>query len=287
MKLQLFTRQLNRQLVVVTFLNVMALLTPPTALAADTIIVQSTTSTANSGLYDHLLPKIEAQTGIRAHVVAVGTGQAIRNARRCDGDVLLVHAKSAEQAFVDAGYGKQRFDLMYNDFVFVGPATDPARIAGLTDPVQALTRIAQSESLFASRADNSGTHKKELALWMRSEIDPQRHSGQWYRETGSGMGATLNTAIGMNAYTMSDRATWISFRNKADYRIVVEGNKSLFNQYGVTLVNKAKCPHVRSNAGQRFIDWLRSVRGQQAIAAYRLNGQQLFFPNAATHTPLK
>ena len=244
------------------------------------IIVQSTTSTANSGLYDHLLPAFEAKSGISVNVVAVGTGQAIRNAQNCDGDVLLVHAKPSEEAFVDDGYGVERFDLMYNDFVIVGPAADPAGIAGENNVLTALSKIAESESIFASRGDDSGTHKKEVALWKAAGVDPTEASGAWYRETGSGMGATLNTGVGMDAYVLVDRATWISFKNKGDFKIVVEGNDALFNQYGVILVSPEKCPNVKSEHGQTFIDWLLSQDGQNAIQAYRIEEQQLFFPNA-------
>lgn len=247
--------------------------------AAESILVQSTTSTANSGLYAHLLPIFEAASGIKANVVAVGTGQAIRNARNCDGDVLLVHATAAEQAFVAEGYGVERFDLMYNDFVFVGPPEDAAGIAGEAAGA-ALSQIASEKALFASRGDDSGTHKKELALWQAAGVDPADASGTWYRETGSGMGATLNVAVGMGAYTMTDRATWISFGNKADFEIMVEGDDALFNQYGIILVNPERCPSVNAVAGQAFIDWMTSEAGQAAIEAYRRDGQQLFFPNA-------
>ncbi|KUP91505.1 substrate-binding domain-containing protein [Tritonibacter horizontis] len=251
------------------------------ALAADqTILVQSTTSTANSGLYDHLLPLFHDTTGIQVNVVAVGTGQAIKNAQNCDGDVLLVHAKTAEEAFVDAGYGTLRTDLMYNDFVIVGPATDPADIGGMADVQAALSKIAATGGGFASRGDDSGTHKKELALWAEAGIDPTSASGDWYRETGSGMGATLNAGIGMGAYVMTDRATWISFGNKQDYVIQVEGDDALFNQYGVIPVNSAKCPSANIDAARIFADWLTSPAGQEAIASYRIDGQQLFFPNA-------
>ena len=201
------------------------------------IIVQSTTSTANSGLLEAILPAFEAKTGIEVRVVAVGTGQAIKNAQNGDGDVLLVHAKAAEETFVAQGYGVERFDLMYNDFVFVGPADDPAGISGGTDAAAALAAIAGTQSIFASRGDDSGTHKKELSLWRAAGIDPTGASGSWYRETGSGMGATLNAAAGMSAYTMSDRATWISFANKGGLKVVVEGGEALFNQYGVIRVN--------------------------------------------------
>lgn len=244
------------------------------------IIVQSTTSTANSGLYDHLLPLFQEANDITVNVVAVGTGQAIRNAQNCDGDVLLVHAKAAEETFVEAGYGVERFDLMYNDFVIVGTPTDPAGIRGSTDAGMALTKIAEAKALFASRSDDSGTHKKEMALWQAAGIDPTGASGDWYRETGSGMGATLNTGIGMNAYVMTDRATWISFENKRDFEIMTEGDNALFNQYGAVLVNPERCPNVKAIPGQAFIDWLLSEDGQSAIQAYSIDGQQMFFPNA-------
>jgi tungstate transport system substrate-binding protein len=244
------------------------------------IVLQSTTSTANSGLYDALLPQFTAATGIRVHVVAVGTGQAIRNARNGDGDVLLVHAREAEEQFVAEGYGVERRDVMYNDFVIVGPVDDPAGVAGAPLAADALRVIAATRSPFASRGDDSGTHKKELALWRAAEIDPAAASGDWYRETGSGMGATLNIAVGMNAYALTDRATWISFGNKGQHRILSEGDAALFNQYGVILVNPARHPGVQAAAGQSFVDWITGDAGQSAIAAYRLEDQQLFFPNA-------
>lgn len=252
----------------------------PSQAQDNAIIVQSTTSTANSGLYDYLLPVFEKASGVTVHVVAVGTGQAIKNARNCDGDVLLVHARPAEEKFVADGRGVERFDLMYNDFVIVGPPADPAGIAGMSDAQAAFRKIAESEALFASRGDDSGTHKKEMALWRDTGIDTQSASGGWYRETGSGMGATLNAGVGMGAYVMTDRATWISFKNKGDFEILVEGDEDLFNQYGVILVNQEKCPNVNAEAGQTFVDWLLSKEGQEAIASYRMQGQQLFFPNA-------
>lgn len=248
--------------------------------ADDAIILQSTTSTANSGLYDHILPKFTDKTGIQVNVVAVGTGQAIRNARNGDGDVLLVHARPAEEKFVEDGYGVARFDVMYNDFIIVGPPSDPAGIAGGADATAALAKIAQAKAPFASRADDSGTHKKEMALWADAGIDPTVASGGWYRETGSGMGATLNAAVGMNAYSMTDRGTWISFGNKGEFRILVEGDDALFNQYGIILVDPEKHPRVNAAAGRTFIDWILGDEGQEAIAGYRLDGQQLFFPNA-------
>lgn len=250
------------------------------ALADDTIIVQSTTSTQNSGLYKHLLPAFKSKTGIQVNVVAVGTGQAIKNAKNCDGDVLLVHAKPAEEKFVSEGYGVKRSDLMYNDFIIVGAPGDPAKVGGMKDAPAALKKIAVSKATFASRGDNSGTYKKEVHLWKAAGVDPKSGSGKWYRETGSGMGATLNAGVGMGAYVMTDRATWISFKNKGDFKIQVEGDKNLFNQYGVILVNPKKCPKVKQAAGQKFIDWLLNKEGQKAIADYQLGGKQLFFPNA-------
>jgi tungstate transport system substrate-binding protein len=248
--------------------------------AAESIIVQSTTSTKNSGLYDYLLPLVEADTGVQVNVVAVGTGQAIKNAERCDGDVLLVHAKASEEKFVAAGYGVSRSDLMYNDFVVVGPADDPAGVTGSNSVSDSLEKIAAKQALFASRGDDSGTHKAELRLWKATSVNPADSSGSWYRETGSGMGATLNIAVGMGAYAMTDRATWTKFGNKSDFQIHVEGDDRLFNQYGVILVNPDKCPNVKSAAGQQFIDWLLSEKGQNAIASYKVAGNQLFFPNA-------
>ena len=256
------------------------MLSTPALAEEKSILVQSTTSTANSGLYDYILPMFTAKTGIKVNVVAVGTGQAIKNAQNGDGDVLLVHAKASEEKFVAEGWGVERSDVMYNDFVIVGPAADPAGIAGSKDAVAAMKTIANKKSLFASRGDNSGTHKKEVSLWKAAAVDTAANSGDWYRETGSGMGATLNTAVGMGAYALTDRATWISFKNKGDYKIVVEGDKGLFNQYGVILVNPAKHPQVKQAEGQAFIDWILGSEGQAAIASYKLNDQQLFFPNA-------
>lgn len=247
---------------------------------ADTIIVQSTTSTQNSGLYDYLLPILKKDTGIQANIVAVGTGQAINNARRCDGDLLLVHARSAEETFVADGYGEYRRDLMYNDFVIVGPKADPANVAGARDVTDALQRIRQAGAKFASRGDDSGTHKKERSLWQEAAIDPVAGSGQWYLETGSGMGATLNTGVGLGAYVLTDRATWMSFANKQDSTILFEGAPPLFNQYGVIPVSAAKCPNVNREAAETFARWLLSEAGQAAIAAYQVDGKQLFFPNA-------
>jgi tungstate transport system substrate-binding protein len=251
------------------------------ALAEDaSIVVQSTTSTANSGLYDFILPKFTEKTGIKVNVVAVGTGQAIKNAMNGDGDVLLVHARPAEEKFVADGYGVQRFDVMYNDYIIVGPPADPAKVAGSKDAAAALKKIADAKALFASRADNSGTHQQEMELWKATGVDAKAASGSWYRETGSGMGATLNTGLGMGAYVLTDRGTWISFKNKGDYKILVEGDKALFNQYGVILISPQKHPKVKVKEGQAFVDWIIGTEGQQAIADYRIEGEQLFFPNA-------
>lgn len=244
------------------------------------IIVQSTTSTQNSGLLDAILPIFTKVHGIEVRVVAVGTGQAIRNATNGDGDVLLVHAKSAEDKFIADGFGVKRFNLMYNDFVLLGPANDPADINGGDDITEALHSIALTQSLFASRGDDSGTHKAELRLWEASMVDARSASGKWYRETGSGMGATLNVAIGIGAYVLTDRATWIAFGNKGNYQIAVEGDHRLFNQYGVILVNPKKHANVKATAGQIFIDWLLGSDGQKAISNFSIDGQQLFFPNA-------
>lgn len=251
------------------------------ALAADKFItVSSTTSTANSGLFDTILPIFEKKTGIQVRVVAVGTGQAILQARKGDADVLFVHHKPSEEKFVAEGYGVERFDVMYNDFVIAGPAADPAGVKGMKDAPAALNKIAGAEAAFASRADNSGTHKKELELWKAAGIDVKAHSGTWYRETGSGMGATLNTATGMDAYVLTDRGTWLSFKNRGNLAVLVEGDPVLFNQYGIILVNPKKHPHVKADLGQSFVDWVLSAEGQQAIGDFKINGEQLFKPNA-------
>jgi tungstate transport system substrate-binding protein len=244
------------------------------------IIVQSTTSTQNSGLFEHILPEFTKKTGIDVRVVAVGTGQALKNAENGDGDVVLVHSKPDEEKFVAEGWGVNRHDVMYNDFVIVGPAADPAKIAGLKAAPEAFKKIAAAEAPFASRGDDSGTNKAELKLWQEAGADPSLASGKWYLETGSGMGATLNTAVGKQAYTLTDRGTWLSFANKDDFKILVEGDPKLFNQYGVILVNPAKHPNVKAEEGQAFIDWLIGPEGQAAIASYKIDGQQLFFPNA-------
>ncbi len=257
------------------------LLLAPLVQAGDRfIVVQSTTSTENSGLYDWLLPRFTADSGIEVRVVAVGTGQALRNARNGDGDVLIVHARAAEDAFVADGHGVRRHDLMVNDFIIVGPRADPARLRDAPNAAAALNRIAETGAIFVSRGDDSGTHKKELALWHSADLDPAGGGAGWYRESGSGMGATLNIAIGMDAHTLTDRATWVSFGNKGHHAILAEGDPALQNPYGVILVNPEVHPGVRARDGQVFIDWLLSPTGQAAIAAFRVNGQQLFFPNA-------
>lgn len=255
------------------------------ASAGRAITVQSTTSTHNSGLYGHLLPLFEADTGIVARVVAVGTGQALDNARRCDGDVLVVHAPEAEQRFVAEGYGTERRPLMHNDFVLLGPADDPAGIAGSTDAGAALARIAAAEVPFVSRGDDSGTHKKELALWEAAGTDPRVASGTWYREVGAGMGAALNIAVNMNAYVLADRATWVSHGNRGEHHIVAEGDPALHNPYAVVPVNPERCPNVDGEGAAIFADWLISPRGQSAIAAHEVNGVQLFTPDAPGAQP--
>ena len=244
------------------------------------ITVASTTSTEQSGLFKHMLPVFEKKTGIQVRVVAQGTGQALDMGRRGDADVVFVHDKVAEERFVADGFGVQRFEVMYNDFVLVGPKADPAKIAGSKDIVDAYRKIAAVGAPFASRGDKSGTHAAELRLWKTSGVDPLTGKGTWYRETGSGMGPTLNTASAMNAYSFTDRGTWLSFKNRGDLVIVVEGDQKLFNQYGVMLVNPAKHPHVKKDPGQAFVDWVISPEGQQTIAAYKIGTDQLFFPNA-------
>jgi len=249
--------------------------------AADNfIIVQSTTSTQNSGLFEHILPLFTQKTGIEVRVVAVGTGQALKNAEKGDGDVVLVHSQRDEEKFVADGWGVKRYPVMYNDFIIVGPAADPAQIAGIKQARDALKKIAEAKAPFASRADDSGTHKAELKLWQQAGIDPKTSSGSWYLETGSGMGATLNIAVGKQAYALTDRGTWLAFANKNDFKVLVEGDDKLFNQYGAILVNPAKHPNVKVKEGQAFIDWLTGTEGQAAIADYKIDGQQLFFPNA-------
>ncbi|HEX5629270.1 MAG TPA: extracellular solute-binding protein [Usitatibacteraceae bacterium] len=251
------------------------------AAQATFITVSSTTSTEQSGLFKDLLPKFTKETGIEVRVVALGTGQALDMARRGDADVVFVHDKVAEDRFVAEGFGVKRYEVMYNDFIIVGPKSDPAKAKG-NDVVSGLKAIAAAGAPFASRADKSGTHAAELRYWNAAGIDPTQSRTTWYRETGSGMGPTLNTASGMNAYALADRGTWLAFRNRGELEILVEGDRRLFNQYGVMLVNPAKHAHVKKEAGRKFIDWVVSPAGQAAIAAYRINGEQLFFPNAGS-----
>jgi len=258
----------------------LASMSPLDAADNDYITLQSTTSTQNSGLFEHVLPIFTKETGIDVHVVAVGTGQALKNAQNGDGDVVLVHSLKDEEKFVSEGWGVKRHDVMYNDFIIVGPVSDPAGIRGVEDAPAALRRIARGGSTFASRGDESGTHKAELALWKDAGVDPRPASGDWYLETGSGMGATLNLAVGKQAYTLADRATWFAFGNKPGLEVLVEGDPKLFNQYGVILVNPARHPNVKAKEGQAFVEWITSPRGQAAIESFKIGGKQLFFPNA-------
>lgn len=243
------------------------------------ITVASTTSTEQSGLFGHLLPVFEKASGIRVRVVALGTGQALDMARRGDADVVFVHDKAAEEKFIAEGFGVKRWDVMYNDFVLIGPKSDPAKAAG-KDILEALRRIEAAQAPFVSRGDKSGTHAAELRYWKAAGVDLTAKKGAWYRDTGSGMGPALNIAASLNAYILADRGTWLAFKNRGDLGILVEGDTRLFNQYGVILVNPAKHPHVKQADGQKFIDWLVSAEGQKTIASYRIGGEQLFFPNA-------
>jgi tungstate transport system substrate-binding protein len=244
------------------------------------ITVASTTSTEQSGLFSHLLPRFEQKTGIKVRVVALGTGQALDLARRGDADVVFVHARSAEEKFLTEGYGVKRFPVMYNDFVLVGPKIDPAKIGGSKDILEALRKVETAKAPFVSRGDKSGTHMAELDLWKATGVDIDKAKGPWYRDTGQGMGPALNTAASMNAYILTDRGTWLAFKNRGDLTILVEGDKRLFNQYGVMLVNPDKHPSVKKELGQMFVDWVISPEGQKAIAEYKINGEQLFYPNA-------
>lgn len=261
-------------------LLLLAAFAAPVSAQDKSIVVASTTSTQDSGLFGHILPLFKAKTGIEVKVIAQGTGQALDTARRGDADVVFVHAKAQEEKFVAEGHGVKRFDVMYNDFVLIGPKSDPAGVNGSKDIVEALKTIQGKAVPFVSRGDKSGTHSAELALWKQAGVDIAAAKGPWYREIGQGMGAALNTAGAMNAYVVSDRGTWLSFKNPGDLVIAVEGDKRLFNQYGVILVNPEKHPAVKKELGQSFIDWLTSPEGQDAIAAYKVNGKQLFFPNA-------
>jgi tungstate transport system substrate-binding protein len=244
------------------------------------ITVASTTSTEESGLFGYLLPAFTKETGIQVRVVAVGTGQALKIGERGDCDVVFVHDTPSELAFVEHGFGIDRHEVMYNDFILVGPKSDPAHVEGGKDIVIAFRKIADAKAPFVARGDDSGTSKAEMRLWKEAGIDPKTAGGGWYRDSGSGMGPTLNTAAAMDGYTLSDRGTWLSFKNKQNLTIVVEGDRRLFNQYGVMLVNPTKHPHVKQDLGRKFIDWLISTDGQNTIADYKINGAQLFFPNA-------
>jgi tungstate transport system substrate-binding protein len=272
---------LRRRFILAAALGLALLSGANTGQAQDkSIVVASTTSTQDSGLFGAILPKFKEKTGIDVKVVAQGTGQALDTARRGDADVVFVHAKAQEEKFIAEGFGVKRFDVMYNDFVLIGPKADPAKVKGGKDVVAALKAVHEAGAPFVSRGDKSGTHSAELALWKAAGLDPAAAKPAWYKEIGQGMGAALNTASAMDAYVLSDRGTWISFRNKADLGLAVEGDKRLFNQYGVMRVNPDKHPNVKKQEGQAFIDWLLSAQGQSAIAAYRIDGQQLFFPNA-------
>jgi tungstate transport system substrate-binding protein len=258
----------------------MLLLATPASAAEKYITVASTTSTEQSGFFRHLLPIFERKTGIQVRVVALGTGQALDLGRRGDADVVFVHARPLEEKFVAEGYGVKRYEVMYNDFVLIGPKSDPAAVAGGKDVMQAFQKIYKAKAPFVSRGDNSGTHFAELGIWKAAGVDIASEKGPWYRETGQGMGPALNTAAAMNAYVLADRGTWLSFKNKLDLVIAVEGDKRLFNQYGIILVNPARHLGVKREMAQVFIDWIISSEGQDAIAAYKVGGEQLFFPNA-------
>ncbi len=270
----------HRRSFAIGLVALIALGAPSTQAQERYITVASTTSTEQSGLFSHLLPRFEQGRGIKVHVVAVGTGQALDLARRGDADVVFVHARSAEEKFLAEGHGVKRFPVMYNDFVLVGPKTDPAKIGVSKEILEALRKVVTAKASFVSRGDKSGTHLAELDLWKAAGIDIDKAKGPWYRDTGQGMGPALNTAASMNAYILADRGTWLSFKNRGDLAILVEGDKRLFNQYGVMLVNPDKHPSVKRDLGQAFVDWVISPEGQKAIAEYKIKGEQLFFPNA-------
>jgi tungstate transport system substrate-binding protein len=260
-------------------LSLAAVIAPAQA-ASRFITLASTTSTEQSGLFGHILPLFTARTGIEVRVIAQGTGQALRTAARGDADVVLVHDPSAEEQFVAEGFGVKRHALMFNDFILLGPSSDPAQVRGTEAIVEALRRIADRKALFVSRGDDSGTHRAELRYWGKARLDPKSIAGPWYRETGSGMGPTLNMAVELRAYVLSDRATWANFSNKREHAIRLAGDAALRNPYGVILVDPKKHPHVKAEDGQAFIDWLLSPEGRAAIASYRVNGEQLFFPTS-------
>jgi tungstate transport system substrate-binding protein len=270
----------NRRMLIAAVAAAAVLSGAPVLAQDKSIIVSSTTSTQDSGLFGHILPLFKQKTGIEVKVVSQGTGQALDTGRRGDADVVFVHAKSLEDKFVAEGQGVKRFPVMYNDFVLIGPKSDPAGIKGSKDIAAALNKIKEKGASFISRGDKSGTHNAELNLWKIAGIDIEKDKGPWYKSIGQGMGAALNTASAGNAYVLADRGTWISFKNRGDLVVTVEGDKRLFNQYGVILVNPAKHPNVKKDFGQQFIDWLISPQGQKAIADYKINGEQLFYPNA-------
>ena len=273
----------NRRMLLAAVAAAAVLSGAPVSAQDKSIVVSSTTSTQDSGLFGYILPLFKQKTGIEVKVIAQGTGQALDTGRRGDADVVFVHAKSAEEKFLAEGQGVKRYPVMYNDFVLIGPKSDPAGIKGMKDVGAALKAIMAKGAPFISRGDRSGTHIAETNLWKASGVDIEKEKGPWYKSIGQGMGAALNTAGASNAYVLSDRGTWISFKNKGDLVIVVEGDKRLFNQYGVMLVNPEKHPNVKKDLGQKFIDWLVSPEGQKAIANYKIDGEQLFYPNADDH----
>ena len=274
----------NRRMLIAALAAAAILSGAPASAQDKSIVVSSTTSTQDSGLFGHILPLFKAKTGIDVKVVSQGTGQALDTGRRGDADVVFVHAKAQEEKFIAEGFGVKRFPVMYNDFVLIGPKSDPAGIKGMKDVSAALKAIKEKGAPFISRGDKSGTHIAEINLWKAAGIDIDQDKGPWYKSIGQGMGAALNTASAGNAYVLADRGTWLSFKNRGDLVIVVEGDKRLFNQYGVILVNPAKHPNVKKDLGQQFIDWLVSPEGQKAIADYKINGEQLFYPNANDHS---
>ena len=275
----------NRRTLIAAVVAAAVLFGAPVSAQDKSIVVSSTTSTQDSGLFGYILPLFKQKTGIEVKVIAQGTGQALDTGRRGDSDVVFVHAKSAEQKFLAEGLGVKRYPVMYNDFVLIGPKSDPAGVKGMKDVAKALQMIKDKQAPFISRGDRSGTHLAELALWNKNAgIDIEKEKGPWYKSIGQGMGAALNTASASNAYVLADRGTWISFKNRGDLVVAVEGDKRLFNQYGVILVNPEKHPNVKKDLGQQFIDWLVSPEGQKAIADYKINGEQLFYPNANDHS---
>jgi tungstate transport system substrate-binding protein len=269
---------LNRRFLIAAILTVAVAV--PVSAQEKSIVVASTTSTQDSGLFGHILPLFKQKTGIDVKVIAQGTGQALETARRGDADVVFVHAKAQEEKFITDGFGVKRYPVMYNDFVLIGPKDDPAGVKGQKEVTAAFKGIKDKGASFVSRGDKSGTHTAELNLWKAAGIDIAKDKGPWYKEIGQGMGAALNTAASMNGYVLADRGTWLSFKNRGDLEILAEGDRRLFNQYGIILVNPAKHSHVKADLGQAFIDWVVAPEGQQAIADYKINGQQLFFPNA-------